>query len=354
MFNRLVAWSLANRPLVLAITLVFCIAGGFTLQKMAVDVFPEFAPPQVVVQTEAPGMTPQDVEALITYPLESVINGTPGVLHVRSKTSVGLSTIIVVFDDKTDIYRDRQLVNERIQQALNRLPNGINPPVMLPVISAVGWMLKYALVSNTVSPEELRTISDWTIRPRILALGGVASVVSLGGEVKQYQVRLDASRMLAYGISVEEVRQALENTNRNVPGAFLQKSGTELVVGAIGRVKTLDDIRKTIITTRKGIPITIANVATVTFGGEIKRGDSAFNTERAVIGTISKTYGADTLATTHKVEKALAEIKAALPAGVELFTTVFRQANFIESAIRNLSIALLEGALIVILVLFIF
>lgn len=354
MFNRLIAWSLANRPLVIAITLALSIVGGFTLQKMPVDVFPEFAPPQVVVQTEAPGMTPQDVEALITYPLESAINGTPGVLHVRSKTSVGLSTITVVFDDKTDIYLDRQLVNERIQQALNQLPAGTNPPIMLPVISAVGWMLKYALISKTISAEELRTISDWTIRPRILALGGVASVVSLGGEVKQYQVRLDASHMLAYGISVEEVRKALDNANRNVPGAFLQKSGTELVVGTMGRVQTLDDIRKTIITTRKGIPITIANVATVTFGGEIKRGDGAYNTERAVIGTISKTYGADTLATTHKVEDALAEIKASLPAGVQLVTSVFRQANFIESAIRNLSIALLEGALIVILVLFIF
>lgn len=179
-------------------------------------------------------------------------------------------------------------------------------------------------------------------------------MVSLGGEVKQYQVRLDPARMLAYRISVEEVNQALANSNRNVPGAFLQKSGTELIVGAIGRVKTLGDIRQTIITTRKGIPITIDNVATVAFGGEIKRGDAAYNLDHAVIGTISKTYGADTLATTSKVQEALDEIKASLPSGVKLYTNVFRQANFIESAIKNLSWALLEGALIVILVLFIF
>ncbi|WED43398.1 efflux RND transporter permease subunit [Legionella cardiaca] len=354
MFNRLVAWSLANRALVLALTLALCILGGYVLQKMPVDVFPEFAPPQVVVQTEAPGMAPQDVEALITYPLESAINGTPGVTNVRSRTSAGSSTIVIIFDDKTDIYRDRQLVNERIQQVASKLPPGTTPPVMLPVISAVGWMIKYALISDSLSPEELRTISDWVIRPRILALGGVASVVSLGGEVKQYQVLLDSQRMLAYRISIEEVRQALENSNRNVPGAFLQKSGRELIVGTIGRIKTLEDIRKTIITTRKGIPITIGNVATVTFGGEIKRGDSAYGTQNAVIGTISKSYGADTLTTTHKVEAALAEIKASLPPGVQFITNVFRQANFIEAAIKNLSLALLEGALIVIVVLFIF
>lgn len=353
MFNYLIAWSLNNRLLVFAITLGLCLFGGYTLRTMPIDVFPEFAPPQVIVQTQAPGMAPQDVEALITYPLESAINGTPGVSHVRSKTAVGLSTITVVFDDKTDIYRDRQLINERIQQVKGQLPSGSNP-VMLPVISVVGWLVKYALVSDTVSPEDLRTISDWIIRPRILALGGVASIVSLGGEVKQYQVLLDPARMLAYRISVEEVSQALENSNLNVPGAFLQKSGTELIIGTVGRVKTLEDIQKTIITTRNGIPITIANVAKVAFGGEIKRGDAAYNLEHAIIGTISKTYGVDTLATTKKVQKSLDEIKASLPTGVQLRTTVFRQANFIEAAIKNLGLALLEGALIVFIVLFVF
>ncbi|MHB1948627.1 MAG: efflux RND transporter permease subunit [Gammaproteobacteria bacterium] len=354
MFNHLIAWSLQNRLIVLAITIILCISGGYTLNKMSVDVFPEFAPPQVVIQTESPGMSPQDVETLITYPLESAINGTPGVAHVRSKTSVGLSTIVVVFDDQTDIYRDRQLINERVQQVINRLPVGSKPPVMLPVTSAVGWMIKYSLTSNTISPEELRTISDWTIRPRILALGGIASVVSLGGEVKQYQVLLDPFRMLAYRLSIEDVRQALNNANQNVPGAFLQKSGVELIVGAIGRIHTLEDLKKTVIVTRNGIPITIGNVATVTFGGEIKRGDGAYGLDNAVIGTISKAYGADTLTTTYKAEKALDDIKATLPQNVVFNTQVFRQANFIEAAIHNLNIALLEGALIVIVVLFIF
>ncbi|BBP03053.1 transporter [Sulfuriferula plumbiphila] len=354
MFNRLIAWSLHNRLIVLAITLVLFVAGGYALQRMSVDVFPEFAPPQVVIQTEAPGMAPQDVESLVTYPLESAINGTPGVSDVRSKTSVGLSTITVIFNANTNVYLDRQLVNERIQNVTGRLPAGTKPPVMLPVTSAVGWLVKYALTSNTLSPEELRTLSDWEIRPRILALGGIASVVSIGGEVKQYQVRLDPSRMLAYQISAEEVRKALEKSNTNVPGAFLQHPGQELIVGGVGRITSLDDLKNTIIVMRNGAPITIGNVAEVAFGGEIKRGDGAFAMKNAVIGTISKAYGADTLTTTYKVEKALAELKKQLPAGVQMDTQVFRQANFIEAAIHNLNVSLLEGALIVIAVLFVF
>ena len=354
MFNRLIAWSLHNRLIVLAITLILFAIGGYVLQRMPVDVFPEFAPPQVVIQTEAPGMAPQDVESLVTYPLESAINGTPGVASVRSKTSVGLSTITVVFSANTDVYLDRQLINELIQNVSGRLPAGTLPPVMLPVTSAVGWLIKYALTSDTLSPEELRTFSDWEIRPRILALGGIASVVSIGGEVKQYQVRLDPSRMLAYQISAEEVRKALEKSNTNVPGAFLQKPGQELIVGGVGRITSLEDLKNTVIVIRNGVPITIGNVAQVAFGGEIKRGDGAFALKNAVIGTISKAYGADTITTTEKVEKALAEIKGRLPAGVQMDTQVFRQANFIEAAIHNLNVSLLQGALIVIAVLFLF
>jgi Cu/Ag efflux pump CusA len=354
MLNRLIAWSLHNRLIVLAITLVLFVAGGAVLQRMPVDVFPEFAPPQVVIQTEAPGMAPIDVESLITYPLESAINGSPGVTAVRSKTSVGLSTITVVFDAGTDIYLDRQLINERLQNVTGQLPPTAKPPVMLPVTSAVGWLVKYALVSDTLSPQDLRTLSDWDIRPRILALGGIASVVAIGGEVKQYQVRLDPDRLLAYKISVDEVRQALKNANINVPGAFLQKPGQELIVSGIGRIVSIDDIRGTVITLREGVPITVANVAEVALGAEIKRGDGAFGDHDAVIGTVSKAYGADTVKTTEKVEAALADIKKTLPAGVTMDTQVFRQANFIESAIRNLSHSLLQGAVIVIVVLFLF
>lgn len=354
MLTRFIGWSLNNRFLVLAFTLMFVLLGLFALQRMAFDVFPEFAPPQVVVQTEAPGMAPTDVEILITYPLESAINGTPGVSVVRSKTVAGLSTLIVVFKPNTDIYRDRQLINERIQNVVSQLPLTSKAPVMLPVTSAVGWLIKYALISHTLSPQDLRTFSDWEIRPRILALGGIASVVSLGGELKQYQVLLDPRRMVAYGITAVEVKQALMQSNINVPGAFLQQSGQEMTIAGIGRVVSLNDIKKTIITIRQGVPITIANVAQVTLGGAIKRGDAAYGLQNAVIGTISKNYGADTLTTTYKVAQVLNEIKAQLPKGIQLKTEVFRQANFIEAALHNLTVSLIQGGIIVIIVLFIF
>jgi len=354
MFNRLIAWSIQNRLIAVAMTAVAFTIGGYYLSGMAFDVFPEFAPPQVVIQTEAPGLAPQDVEALITYPLESAINGTPSVDAVRSSSSVGLSTIVVVFQAGTNIYLDRQLVNERVQSVGSNLPPGTRSPVMLPVTSAVGWLVKYSLTSSAVSAMDLRTISDWDMRPRILALGGIASVVSIGGEVKQYQVLLDPTRMLAYGISAEDVRHALKDANLNVPGAFLQRGAEELVVSGQGRARTLDDLRQTVITTRKGVPITIANVANVALGGEIKRGDGAYDGQPAVIGTVSKLYGADTLATTVKVERALADIGKELPPGIQLNSGVFRQADFIDAALHNLTVSLLQGAVIVIAVLFVF
>ncbi len=354
MFDKLILWSLKNRLLVVAGLMVFLVAATYTTIHMPVDVFPEFAPPQVVVQTESPGLAPEDVESLITFPVESAVNGTPGVDKVRSQSSVGLSTVTIIFRWGTDVYVARQLINERIQSVRDHFPAGTQAPVMLPITSAVGWMIKYSLESDTRSLMDLRTISDWQIRPRILALGGVASVVSIGGEVKQYQVILDPDRMSAYHVSVDEVRKALEKSNVNVPGAFLQAPGQEFIVTGTARIQSLDDLRDTIIEYRKGTPIFVHNIAEVKFGPELKRGDGAFNLKNAVIGTISKAYGADTLTTTYKVEAALRDIQKQLPPDVKLNLKVFRQADFIESSIQNLNQALLEGGIIVTIVLFIF
>jgi CzcA family heavy metal efflux pump len=354
MFNRIIHWSLRNRLLVVVGTVVFLCASGYVLNRMPVDVFPEFAPPQVVVQTEAPGLAPEDAEALITFPIESAVNGTPGVAKVRSASSVGLSTVVIVFDWGTNIYTARQLVNERIQSVRDRFPPGTQAPVMLPITSAVGWMVKYSLQSDTHSLMDLRTISDWEIRPRLLALGGVASVVSIGGDVKQYQVLLDPDRLRAYRITAEEVRVALAKANVNAPGAFLVERGQEYVVTGLGRITSLDDVQETVVKFVGGTPIYVRNIADVRFGAEIKRGDGAFGLKKAVIGTVSKAYGADTLTTTYKVEQALRDIQARLPKDVDLNLQVFRQADFIESSIHNLKRALLEGAIIVTVVLFLF
>jgi len=265
-----------------------------------------------VIQTEAPGLSPEDVEALITFPIESAVNGTPGVDAVRSSSSVGLSTIIIVFNWGTNIYTARQLVTERIQSVQNRFPPGTRPPVMLPVTSAVGWMVKYSLTSSKLSPMELRTISDWQIRPRILAIGGVASVVSIGGEVKQYQVLVDPLKLRSYDVTLAQVKDAVEKSNINVPGGFVYRGGEEFTITGVGRITTLDDLRRTVVSVRSdGTPITVSQLAEVKLGPEIKRGDGAFMNSPAVIGTISKAYGADTLATTYKVEKALEESKQA-------------------------------------------
>ncbi len=356
MFDRIIQWSLTHRLLVIFVYAVLFFGGFVALRTLPVDVFPEFAPPQVVLQTQAPGMSPTDVESLVTFPIETAINGTPNVENVRSSSSVGLSTVTVVFKWGTNIYQDRQLVNERLQAARERFPPGVEPPVMLPVTSAVGWLVKYSLTSATVSPTDLRTYADWTIRPRMLSIPGVASAVAMGGGVKQYQVEVSPDKLRSYGLTLGSVTRALEDSNRDVPGGFMIRSSQEYIITGLGRVRpgSLTDVGNIVVAERNGTPILISNVATVKFGEEVKRGDAAFMGKPAVIGTISKLYGADTLTTTAKVEAALNEMKASLPAGVSMNTRVFRQATFIENSIENLKEALLEGGIIVVIILFVF
>ncbi len=347
MFNWLIQASLRNRMLTVAGYTVVLVAGILALRTVTLDVFPEFAPPQVVIQTEAPGVAPEEVERLITFPIESALNGTPGVDAIRSKSSAGLSTIVVVFAWGTDIYRARQLVSERLQSARAALPPGTREPAMLPVTSAVSWLVKYALVSDTVSPLELRTIADWDVARRLLSVPGVASVVSIGGGAKQYQVLLSSEKLWHYGVTVRDVSEALRKANVNVPGGFQVREGQELAVTGVGRIRSLDDLRQTVVAERGGTPITLERVGDVRFGPEFPRGAASYMGKPAVIGTISKLYGADTLTVTYRVEEALGAIRTALPPGVTLHTDVFRQASFIESAIRNLRRALIEGAVIV-------
>jgi CzcA family heavy metal efflux pump len=347
MFDWITRTALQNRILTVAAYVVALVVGALALQKVHLDVFPEFAPPQVVIQTESPGLAALDVERLITFPMETAVNGTPGVESIRSKSSAGLSTLIIVFDSGTDIYRARQLVNERLQAVRASLPAGTREPAMLPVTSAVSWLVKYALVSDTVSPLELRTISDWDIGRRLLSIPGVASVVSIGGPEKQYQVLLSSERLWQYGVTVNEVMDAVRKANVNTPGGFMVGPSQELAVTGVGRITSLDDLGRTVVAERKGTPVTLAQVADVRIGPEFARGDATYMGKPAVIGTVSKLYGADTLTVTYKVEEVLREIRKTLPAGVELHADVFRQATFIEAAVGNLRRALLEGGVIV-------
>jgi len=350
MFDWITKWSLRNRLLTVAAFVMVLIVGVFAVWQITLDVLPEFAPPQVVIQTEAPGLSPEDVETLITFRIEAVVNGTPGVDVVRSKSSAGLSTVIVVFDWRTNIYIARQLINERLQEAREQFPPGTGTPVMLPITSAVSWLVKFALQSEKVSVLDLRTLCDWDIRNRILSISGVASMVCMGPGPKQYQVLLSSPKLLQYNVTVKEVVEALRETNKNVPGGFAVVPGQEYVVTGVGRVASLEDLRKTVVADREGVPIPLERVAEVRFGPEFPRGDSAYMGKPAIIGTVSKLFGADTLTVTRKVEQALEEIQKTLPQGVQMHPQVFRQANFIESSIQNLRRALLEGAVVVTIV----
>ncbi len=350
MFDWITKWSLRNPLLTVVGFTIVLLIGIFAVWRITLDVLPEFAPPQVVIQTQAPGLSPENVETLITFRIEAVVNGTPGVDVVRSKSSAGLSTVIVVFKWGTDIYTARQLVNERLQEAREQFPPGTEAPVMLPITSAVSWLVKFALQSDKVSLLDLRTLCDWDIQNRLLAIPGVASVVCMGPGPKQYQVLLSSPRLLQYDITVKDVVEALRETNQNVPGGFNVAHGQEYVVTGVGRVTSLDDLKNTIVAEREGIPIPLKLVAEVRFGPEFPRGDSAYMGKPAIIGTISKLFGADTLTVTYQVEQALEEIRKTLPQGVQMHPQVFRQANFIESSIQNLRRALLEGAVVVTIV----
>ena len=359
MFSRLIQWSLQNRLVVVVGVIVTAVAGVMAARDIHLDVFPDFAPPQVVILTEAPGFSPEEVETLLALPIEAALNGTPDVVSVRSSAIVGLSTIVAVFEWGTDLTVARQKVAERLRQAEQQLPAGVEAPVMLPVASVMGRLLEYGLTyerdDGAVSELDLRTICEWDIRNRLLAVSGVASVVCVGGGIKQYQVVVSPRRLKAYDLTLQEVIEAVEAANLNLPGGVLKTSDQEYIVTGRGRVTSLEDLRNSVITVRGGSPITIAQVAEVQLGPAPKRGDASLNGGiPLILGAATKAFGADTLTTTYEVEAALDEIEQTLPTGVKLHKALFRQATFIEATIENLRAALLQGAGIVTAVLFIF
>lgn len=357
MFDWIIGWSLRNRVVVLLLYAVLSVAALFALGRMVIDVFPEFAPPQVQIQTEAPGFAARDVELLVTRPLEVALQGMPNVEQIRSNSSIGLSRITIVFDADTDIFHARVLAQERLQLARGTLPDSVRPPELMPVTSAISWLLKFALVdwSDQDRSYELRSLVDWEFRNRLLAQEGVASVVAVGGEVKQYQVQVDPAALMRLGLPFTRVLDAARDANSIAPAAFVFPTPEEeYFMRAEARVQSLADIGRSGLGMVQGSPLTLADVADVRFGGEIKRGDGQMYGGPAVIGTVSKLWGSDTLATTHRVEETLRELATTLPEGVELVANVFRQASFIERSIDNLEEALLHSSLIVALVLFLF
>ncbi|WP_437505233.1 efflux RND transporter permease subunit [Sorangium sp. So ce1099] len=353
MFDYLIRFSLRNRLFVIAAAALVLVYGTYSLLKLPIDVFPDLNRPTVTLMTEAPGLAPEEVETLVTVPLERVMNGAPGVERVRSTSGVGLSVVYVEFDWSTDIYRDRQLVAERLATVTEQLPEGITPQ-MGPVASIMGEILLIGVQGEGVSPMTLRTQADWVIRPRLLTIPGVAQVIPIGGEVRQIQVTVDPARLAAAAVSLDEISRALGGANANATGGYVDRRGLEFLVRTLGRARTEADIAATVIALRNGTPVTLAQVATVQEAARIKRGDGSIDGRPAVILSVQKQPGADTVALTGSIDRAVAELQRSMPAGVTINPHLFRQATFIQSAVHNVVEALRDGAILVAIVLFLF
>ena len=352
MLNKIIQWSLDNRLLVIVGAVALLIYGGLAAFRSPVDVFPDLTAPTVTILTESHGLAPEEVESLVTLPIESVMNGTAGVFRVRSNSAIGISIVFVEFNFDTDIYRARQLVNEKLQQV--RLPSGVSPPVLGPISSTMGEIMLISMTSQKTSPMELRSLADWVVRPRLLGVGGVSQVSVIGGERKQYQVLIDPGRLADYGMTLNQVTRAVGNSNVNASGGFLERPNDEFLIRVRGRAHGPEDLGNAIVAVRDGAPILLKNVATVQAGATLKRGDGSFNMKPAVVATIQKQPNANTLEVTERIEQTLANLKGTLPPDVTINTKAFQQADFIKRAIGNVQEALIEGGVLVIVILFLF
>ncbi len=355
MFNWLLTNSLSNRLLVIVTSVVLMVYGAFTLSKMPVDVFPDLNKPTVTIITEAGGMAAEEVEQLITFPLETAMNGLPGVETVRSTSSAGLSFIYVTFNWSTEIFRARQMVSERLSSMEEGLPAGVIAR-MGPISSIMGEIMQIAIPIDVekISPMAVREYADWVLRPRLMAIPGVAQVIPIGGEVRQYQVQPNTLRMAQLGITHEQMEAALKGYSSNTSGGFLEINGREYLIRNLGRTSKLDDLRNLALTAKAGQPILLRQIAEVTFAPAIKRGDAGYEGKPAVILGIQKQPTADTIGLTRNIETALAERKKTLPAGLSEPKVTFRQASFIESSINNLNGKLIAASGFVAVILFVF
>jgi CzcA family heavy metal efflux pump len=353
MLDLIVKWSIAQRWLVVMAAIAISFIGFQVLTQMPLDVFPNFAPPQVEIMTEAEGLAPEEVESLVTRPIESAINGTPGIATLRSSSAVGLSAVRATFSSDTDIYRARQLVTERLQQARSQIPQGVKEPEILPVSSPLGWTVKYAFTSDTTPNMEVWRIVNWQVKNRLLAIPGVSNVVIFGGDERQFQVLVNPNQLKAFNVTLADVTKAAKAANNNAPGGFLISPDEETLVRGVGRIESIEQLKKSVIKAKNGTPVLLEQVADVRIGAALKRGDASFQGKPAVVLTVNKQPNADTPKVTKAVEKAIEEIKPSLPKDIKV-TTTFRQEDFIEASIANVEEALRDGTIIVCVILILF
>ena len=354
MFKLIVTYSLRNRLFVLAAAAILVGYGLFTLPRIPIDVFPDLNRPTVTILTEAEGLAPQEVEQLVTFPIETAMNGMPGVVRVRSVSGIGLSVVYVEFDWNVDVYRARQLVSERLALIREQLPRTVSPQ-MGPVSSIMGEVMLIAMTSDgRASPMEVREVADFVVRLQLLALPGVAQVIPIGGEVRQYRVTPNVATMQALNITSDQIEQAVSRFGTNTGGGYVDQHGREYLIRNVGLTRRLEDLGNTVVVVRNDQPIFLKQVASVDFAARAKRGEAGYNGKPAVIISIQKQPTADTVSLTRKIEAALQDIQRVLPAGITATNVQFRQATFIETSIQNVTRVLLEAAVVVALVLFVF
>ena len=355
MLNKIIQYSLHNRLVVMIASIALLLWGSYTAHKMEVDVFPDLNAPTVVVMTEAQGMAPEEVERMVTFPIETAVNGATDVKSVRSSSTTGFSVVWVQFDWGTNIYTARQIVSEKLSTLGDVLPSNVGQPTLGPQSSILGEMMIFGLTANSTSLQDLRTIADWTIRPRLLSTGGVAQVAVIGGDIKEYQILLDPARMKHYGISMDEVLTVVDNMNQNSTGGILYEYGNEYIVQGLLATNDVEEIGKGVVKTVNNVPVLLSDIATVQIGPkEPKLGLASERAKPAVLVTITKQPNTNTLELTDKLDQAIVDLQKTLPSDVKISSDIFRQSRFIESSISNIQKALFEGAIFVVVVLFFF
>ena len=355
MLNKIIEFSLHNRLLVAVISALVLVLGVYSVSNMEVDVFPDLNAPTVVVMTEAPGMAPEEVERLVTYPIETSVNGATNVRRVRSSSTTGFSVVWVEFDWGTDLYLARQITSERLVQLSGMLPEGVGTPTMAPQSSILGEMMIIGLTADSTSLRDIRTIADWTIRPRLLSISGVAQATVIGGEIKEYRIALDPARMKHYDVTVDEVLAASRNMNNNANGGIIYEYGNEYIVRGDITTTSAEDIGLAVVKRIDGKPIVLSDVADVIVTDKSpKLGMASVEAQPAVLITVKKQPNTGTIELTENIETALADLQKNLPADIKVSTNIFKQSHFINNSINNVQRALIEGAIFVIIVLFFF
>ncbi len=355
MLDKIIRFSLQNRLFILIAAVLLMVGGVYTTANMDVDVFPDLNAPTVVVMTEATGMAPEEVERLVTFPVETAVNGASNVRRVRSSSTTGFSVVWVEFDWGTDIYRDRQIVSEKLAEVGESLPPSCGKPTLGPQSSILGEVLIIGLTSDTTSMQDLRTLADWTIRPRLLSLGGVAQVTVLGGDIKEYQILLSPEKMRHYGVSLQEVMSAAEDMNRNSSGGVLYEYGNEYIIRGLLSTNNVENLGRAVVKLAGDVPVTLDNIADIKAGPKTpKLGVASHEGKASVLLTVTKQPEASTIELTKKLDNAVEVLKPQLPSDVKVSTDIFRQQKFIDSSIDNIKKSLYEGALFVVIVLFFF